>query len=541
MDLISKHKEAEVRRLEIERNYREDIEMKQNEIEAQKDQIQQIRLAHEKNSRKTREELEHIQDVIESNNQKEKSVVNEELENLFGLRKQFKLDCPGVEEDELNEKESLQSFMEDEWDKIEHFEVKLAELELSKRKTIDRVALDVQKQKELLDWEKDQELRDIEEQQESLLELQEQLKNAYEKAEKEFSKVKPSLEKTLKKEKDELHYIEKKLQKLGGNKAKMADKMDVEMAEEEEDFAIGETLQKKRASQQRINLSASMESYEEEKGSPVDHNMKKFEERRLSDLDDEVQRLELLRNEKTKVVTESQLALLEKMNSLELYRVKIQENEETLCELENNFKQREEKHLEKIGLCLDSMREENDQQMSGFDLEREKYLEMLWNEYEEIKETVSNSCTDLKIPDSVEKRKWEEAMSSKRKAVLELVKNKFENVGSLQDDNFLQCLAKRLKLEQDEERVLDQERKISDEIRGSMKEKELAINKLTAHKDKFHVERERERKLIRSRLRRASNLKSYDDLQSEETIEYLHEETKKLQETFEKVEDVESR
>ncbi|KAK3749992.1 hypothetical protein QZH41_000419 [Actinostola sp. cb2023] len=47
-ELISKHKEAEIRRLEVERNYKEETEMKQSEIEAQKEQIQQIRVAHEK-------------------------------------------------------------------------------------------------------------------------------------------------------------------------------------------------------------------------------------------------------------------------------------------------------------------------------------------------------------------------------------------------------------------------------------------------------------------------------------------------------------
>lgn len=520
--------------------------MKQNEIEAQKEQIQQIRLAHEKNSRKTRDDLDHVQETIEAKNEKEKNVINKELENLFELRKGFNLDCPGVLEKEQQEKRSLQLFMEDEWDKIEHFEIKLAEIELLKRKTTDKVTLDVQRQRELLDWEKDQELRDIEEQQESLLELQEQLKNAYEKSEKDFNKIKPPLEKTLKKEKEELEHIEKKIRNLGGNKAKLAESLDVEMAEEEDDLTTDESQVKKKRtstdlSQPKSNLSASIDSYEEEKGSPVDQRFRKIENRRLSDLDDEVQRLELLRNEKTKVVTESQLALLERMNSLELYRVKIQENEEKLCELENSFKHREEKHLEKIGLCLDSMNEENETQISGFDLERDKYLNMLWSEYEEIEKAVNNSCSDLEIPNSKEKRRWEDAMRSKRKAVMEQVKNKFENIGSLQDELFVNSLAKRLKLEQDEERVLDQERKISEEIRGSMRDKEMAINKLMSQKDKFHVERDRERKLIRARLKRVSKLKSYDDLQSEETIEYLQEETKKLQETFEKVEEVESR
>ncbi|KXJ24780.1 kinesin-like protein KIF16B [Exaiptasia diaphana] len=539
-DLISKHKEAEVRRLEVERNYREEIEMKQNEIEAQKEQIQQIRSAHDKNSRKTREELHHVQEMIETKNEQDKNAINSELENLFGLRKTFNLEYPGLDEKEEKEKQDLQSFMEDEWDKVEHFEIKLAEIELSRRKTIDKVALDVQKQKELLDWEKDQELRDIEEQQENLLELQQQLKASHEKAENELNKVKPSLERTLNKEREELEHLEKKIQGLGGNKKKLEETLDVEMAEEEEDLNSDESqLKDQRTLTNLSNLSASMDSYQEEKGSP--DNRFKQEERRLSNLDDEVQRLELLKSEKTKIVTESQLALLERMNSLELYRVKIQENEEKLCELETIFKQREEKHHEKIGLCLENMREENDSQMTGFQIEREKYLEMLWTEYEEIDKTVADSCLGLEIPETEQKKKWEEALSLKRKVVVDLVKNKFEHIGSLQDGLFLDCLSKRLRLEQDEERVLDQERKISDEIRGSMKDKELAITKLSAQKDKFHIERERERKLIKSRLKRMSKLKSYDDLQSEETIEFLREETKKLQETFEKVEEVESR
>ncbi|KAK3749991.1 hypothetical protein QZH41_000418 [Actinostola sp. cb2023] len=436
------------------------------------------------------------------------------------------------------EKETLQSFMDDEWDKIEHYEVKLAEIELMKRKTVNKVELDVQRQRELLDWEKDQELRDIEEQQENILELQEQLKSLFERAEKEFSKVQPTLEKTLSKEREELEHIEKKIRRLEGHKTIF----EVEIADEEKDLIQNENqasknvdIKRKRTSTdnslKNSELSASMDSYDVERG---------LENRRMSELHDEVQRLELLKNEKAKIVTESQLALLEKMNSLELYRMKIQENEEKLCELENGFKEREEKHLEKIGLCLDYMREENDTQISGFDVEREKQLDMLWKDYEQIEKTVLNSCKDLEIPDSEEKQKWEDAMSSKRKLVLELVKTKFDNISSLEDELFLNCLGKRLKLDQDEERVLDQERKISEEIRGSLKDKDLAMHKLMTQKDKFHIERERERKLIKSRLKRISRLKTYDDLQSEETIEYLSEEAKKLKETFEKVEEAES-
>lgn len=492
-----------------------------------------------------------VQGVIEDNDDKVKSRVSEEMDKIFNFRSEYKLDYDGAEENEENMKEELHVFMEDEWQKIEEYEVKLAEIELLRRKTLDQAELDVQRQKELLEWEKDQELRDIEEQQENLLELQEELKTSLGKAEKEYSKVIPSLEKTIKKEKEELEHIDKKIRNLGGYQVRLMRNANIEFADEEKDLSkISENTGENKSDQsskrssgdssvQNAELSGSMDSLKVEKGLSLE--LPDPEQRRMSELDLEVERLVLLRKEKSKSITDNELSMMEKMNSLEVYRAKIQENEEKLCELECGYNERQEKHEEKMEMCLETLRQDKAEKISDFDVEREKYVDLLWKEFEEIEKTLQESCKDPNIPENERKKLWEKAVNCQKKIVLDLVKEKLGHIGSLDDKLFLECLAKRSKLERDEERVLDQERKISDDIRGSMREKELAMQKLTAQKDKFHVERERERKLIKSRLKRISRLKTYDDLQSEETVEYLSEEATKLKEACEKLEEADSR
>ena len=59
-DLIARHKEAEVRRLEIEKTFQTEIDNKQKEIDNQKEHIQTLREIHDGQSHKAREDLEEV-------------------------------------------------------------------------------------------------------------------------------------------------------------------------------------------------------------------------------------------------------------------------------------------------------------------------------------------------------------------------------------------------------------------------------------------------------------------------------------------------
>ncbi|XP_048585705.1 kinesin-like protein KIF16B isoform X2 [Nematostella vectensis] len=544
--LIAKHKEAEVRRMEVERNYRDEIDTKQREIEAMKEQMQQIRQTHEENAENVRNDLQGVQQCMVKRNEQENKHIDGQIEGLFEIRD----DVSSTTEEE---KETFRAFMEDEWRKIEQYEMKLADIELQKRKIMEKAEVDIHRQRELLSWEKDQEIRDLEEQQDKLIELQGQLTSSYSLTEKEYHNMKPVMEKTIKKEKEELEHIERKIRSLERKQLSYLKKEDIELAGEERDFYeeksksrnssgcskddSGIGLKNVELSFDEKEVSSSLDSCEVERASEESVSPPS---RKLSQLDSEIDRLIILRNEKTKSINDSQLALMEKQNNVDFYKEKILKTESKLTELEREQKETETNHLFKLDSYLESLREEEHSIIAGYDSERDKYINFLWDEYEQI-ETRLNEALHL-TPDSEESGSAkEQELSSRGKDVLEILRRKLDRVSSDENELFLDYLAKRAKLERDEERVLEQERKISEEALGSQKEKELAIQKLTAVRDRFHVERERERKLIKSRLRRINRMKGTTDLQNEEAVEYLKEETSKLQEACEKVEEIETR
>ena len=129
----------------------------------------------------------------------------------------------------------------------------------------------------------------------------------------------------------------------------------------------------------------------------------------------------------------------------------------------------------------------------------------------------------------------------KKLEVLNLVKKRLRQIGSDEDVLFLEYVAKRAHFEKDEDRVHEQQRKISEKMMDGIKEKEVALLKLSGQKERFHVERARERRLITSRIGRLSRVKSSGDLHNEEALEFFKEEARKLRETFEKVEESEMR
>ena len=107
--------------------------------------------------------------------------------------------------------------------------------------------------------------------------------------------------------------------------------------------------------------------------------------------------------------------------------------------------------------------------------------------------------------------------------------------------NVTDYMKQRARFERDQERMLEQQNKISEHVLADIKEKESSISKLSAQRDQFHSERQKERRAIQKRIRRIERAKSLDDIQSEYTLEFYKEEANKLKEAFERVGESESR
>ena len=132
-------------------------------------------------------------------------------------------------------------------------------------------------------------------------------------------------------------------------------------------------------------------------------------------------------------------------------------------------------------------------------------------------------------------------IAEKRLEVLDIVEERLRRIGSENDDLFLEFVAHKARFEKEEDRVHEQQKRISEQMLDGVKEKEIALQRLSGQREKFHVERVRERRLINARIHRLSRVRSSSDLQNEETLEFFKEEARKLREAFEKVDESESR
>ena len=238
-----------------------------------------------------------------------------------------------------------------------------------------------------------------------------------------------------------------------------------------------------------------------------------------------------LKKEKEKVIDETRLLLSGNVDET-FCQEKLNEVEQQLSGLEIEFSECREKHANKLQVTMESLSSEHAYQIQAIESEREKCIEGLWQEYEGIERVVN---------DSVENSGQDGAVDAQRHKTLELVKEKLKRLGSDQDDSFLEYIAKRTKFDKEEDRMFDQESKLSAQIFEGQKGKEVVVQKLSAQRDRFHVERERERRLIKTRIKRVQRLKASGDLQNEEMLEYLKEETDKLKEAYEKVEEADHR
>ncbi|KAJ7365464.1 Kinesin-like protein kif16b [Desmophyllum pertusum] len=506
--------------------FQTEIDTKQKEIDDQKDHIQTLRELHETKSQQARLELEEVRQNMDKKHDDSKNDIEKQLEDLFETKTKHNREVEESAEEIAKEREEVARFMEGEWQKIIHYEMKLAEIELQRRKVIVQAEIERARQEEHHSFEKNGDLKELEEKQVKLLELQETLEKSKSDAEDNLNRDKLTLECALTKNLNELDEVERKIQLLEEkqdeyltNPSSLEESVDVEEACEDTGVTVFDYSDKKRSVsdfglksktvgfdlRQRRRASLNFES-----------NKSSCDSDRVEDvLAQQLQNLLAFKDEKEKIIEKTRGTLAEEITSVEFYGRQILENEAKITELE------EHKEEEEIG---------------EIDQERERYVELLWKEYGEIESLITETF------DSEDEQASDVGASEEQKCeVLSLVKKRLKQIGSDEDDLFLEYVAKRAHFEKDEDRVHEQQKRISEQMLDGIKEKEIALQKLSGQKERFHVERARERRLINSRIKRLSRAKSSDDLQNAETLEFFKEEARKLREAFEKVEESESR
>ena len=551
-DLIARHKEAEVRRLEIEKAFQTEIDNKQKEIDDQKEHIQTLREMHETKSQQARLDLEEVRLNMDKKHEDSKNDIEKQLEDLFEMKMKHSREVEESAEEIAKEREEVARFMEGEWQKIIQYEMKLAEIELQRRKAIVQAEIDRARQQEHHALERDGDLKELEEKQVQLLELQETLEKAKAEAEDDLNRDKVTLECTLTKNLTELDEIERKIQVLKEKHdqyltylSSVEESVDVEQGCEVTELTVFDYSDKKRSIsdfgfkskpvamdlRHRRRASWNFESNTSDPSGAEDV------------LAQQMHSLLALKDEKEKIIEKTRDTLAEEITSVEFYGRQILENEAKITELEEQYKTSRHQHAEKIRLCLENMKSKEEQEIGAIDQERERYVELLWKEYGEIESLITETFDSLNSGDPSEGEEASDAGASneQRDEVLDLVRKRLKHIGSDEDDLFLEYVAKRAHFEKDEERVHEQQKRISEQMLDGIKEKEIALQKLSGQKERFHVERARERRLITSRIKRLSRTKLSDDLKNAETLEFFKEEARKLRETFEKVEESENR
>ena len=211
-DLIARHKEAEVRRLEIEKTFQTEIDNKQKEIDNQKEHIQTLREIHDGKSHKAREDLEEVRLNMDKKHEDSRKEIEKQLEDLFEMKLKQCREAEEAAEEIAKEREEVARFMEGEWQKVVQYEMKLADIELHRRKLIAQAEIERVRQEELHALEMENDLKGLEEQQVELLELQEKLEIAKAEAEGELNRDKLTLDSTLAENLAELDELEQKIQ-----------------------------------------------------------------------------------------------------------------------------------------------------------------------------------------------------------------------------------------------------------------------------------------------------------------------------------------
>ncbi|XP_015774745.1 PREDICTED: kinesin-like protein KIF16B, partial [Acropora digitifera] len=555
-DLMARHKESEVRRLEIERALQAEINSKQKEIDDQKEHIRSLREIHEASSQRAKQELDRVRLRMDEKHEEAKVEIEKHVEELFHLK--YGEDYSEVvasNEDIAKEKEEVARFFDEEWQKISQYETKLADIELSRRRVLVDVEIERTRQAELHAFERDRDLKEIEEEQVKLLESRENLNVVKAKAEESWNRDKLTLESTIEKDLIELNEVERKIHILEEKREQFStDRSTAEHSEgarneelehpEEAIEGFDKIVEKRRVSDlgPKYSKAVALDLRQTKRRSlNFKSEITPSDSGRFDDiLEGQLQNLHAVKVEKEKEIERNRITLGEEMTSVEYYGQQALENEAKMTELEEKYNIVRQQHEEKIRACLANLKNKEEDDVEAVDQEKERYRELIWKEYREIESLLVETFeTDVllesdEVTDS-------SVIAEKRLEVLDIVDERLRRIGSENDDLFLEFVAHKARFEKEEDRVHEQQKRISEQMLDGVKEKEIALQRLSGQREKFHVERVRERRLINARIHRLSRVRSSSDLQNEETLEFFKEEARKLREAFEKVDESESR
>ena len=543
-DLISKHKESEARRVEVEKSYQEEIMSKWKEIEEQKDLIQKLREQQEVKVEEAQQELDKLRAIFVEQSGKERQTLEKEMQLLVELKHKHKEDdsvyVPKMFTQAVStfeDKSSISSFLQDRWSTIEQSELRLAELELQISKSLEQVEVDLTRQEELMKFDKQEELKEIDAEREAVKGVQARLSESFATSEAELKRRRVDLEKSIETGYQQLNEVDGFIRILEEQQKHFVDKAEFDPKEIKRQL-----LEERKTGQNRIGEIRGKVAAIDEQIQKGFKNMEKGSlKQRYVDLERELQNLCCFKQEKQESVEEAKKELSNLISNVEKSRKEIISNEERLSQIGRRYSLCQQKHEEKIETSLEALRNAENVRIQEMEIVKDACMKSLQDEYQQIEEVVSGAYNEVNATDCQKEASRHKVVEVQKSIVLSLIKNKRDRIGEGGSKNVTDYMKQRARFERDQERMLEQQNKISEHVLADIKEKESSISKLSAQRDQFHSERQKERRAIQKRIRRIERAKSLDDIQSEYTLEFYKEEANKLKEAFERVGESESR
>ena len=541
-DLIAKHKESEARRVEVEKSYQEEIMCKWKEIEEQKDIIQKLREQQDSKGEEAQIELDKMRTIFDEQSIKDKKSLEEQINVLVELKHKDRHLEEGDTNELLtqtiaNEQTSVMSYLEELWNTIEQSELKVAEIQLQMNKAIEQSEIDLLKTTERMNWEKQEELNEIDSERKTLEELHTKLSESFVTSERNLKEKKVYLENNIETGYQQLNDVEDVIKLLEEQQQHFFKKLEIDPTEVKRKLSEERRTGKHKLDEIRDKVLV----FEKEIENGLDSAEKSNLEQRYMGLESELQNLCCIKKEKQETVDGSKKELSELISKVEKSRKEFLSNEEQLLRVRQRYLKCEKKHDENLETNLDILKNERNAKMDELMNERERCVLLLQNEYQQMEDAVSNACDRASVVDCEQELSVKKVLEAQKCVVMSLIKEKRDQVERGGNSNVLDYLTRRAKFEREQERMIEQQKKVSEHILADIREKELAVRKLTTQRDQFHFEREKERLAIRKRIQRIERAKSVDDIQSEYTIEFYKEEANKLREAFERVTEAETR
>lgn len=515
---------------------------KWKEIEEQKDVILRLREQQDIKAEEAQHELDKMRSVFDEQSNKERQSLEKEIHALIELKHKDNFSRGGDSNEKsrqvvVKEKASFSSYLEELWSTIEETELRLAELQLQMNEVVEQTEIDLVRQKERLNYEKQEEFNEIDAERLTLEELNSKMLDTFTKSESELKRRKVVLENNIETGYQQLNEFEDVIALLEEQQQHFSDKIDIDPKEIERKL-----LEERKTGQQRIDeVRDKVSAFEQEMNSGLDDVAKSKLEQRYMDLQRDLHNLYCLKKETQESIDESKKEFSGLISKVEKSRKELLSNEEQLSKVKQRYLSCEKKHEENRHTSLDILRKEKIVKIHNLESEKNDCALLLQKEYQQMEDMMSNACSRSSEMDPEQEFSVNDIVETQKGVVLHLIKEKRGHIGAGGSKNVGDYLTRRAKLEKDQERIIEQQRRVSEHVLADIKEKESSVRKLQTQRDQFYFEREKERLEIRRRIQRIERAKSVDDIQSAYTLEFYKEEASKLREAFERVADAETR